>query len=170
MFSFYGKSEPQTPNQEDRSSRASTPTSSKKKKKSSKGKPSFQMVELNEGGAPGSPDIESHHLHRTSTDIVNAAEGAEGMDLDGDISVVQSTGDGKQIKFKKAKKLRRAASKHYLKHLNDAKASRFRDWKRDQLIHAIVFTKKLELRGEKTIETEALRDLCESVRRNDVVA
>lgn len=108
-----------------------------------------------------------HQLHRTSTDIVEAAQAAQNMELSGDISVVESRGDGNQIKFKKAKKLRRAASKHYLKHLNETKTSRFKDWKRDHLIHVIVFNKKLELRNEKGLDTEALRELCESLYPED---
>lgn len=167
MFSFYTKNDPQTPSSPPRERGAEMPrTSSKKKKKSSKSKQSFQMIEIpmiEDESESRSTSRREHQLHRTSTDIVEAAQAAQSLELSGDMSVVESRGDGNQIKFKKAKKLRRAASKHYLKHLNETKTSRFKDWKRDHLIHVIVFNKKLELRNEKGLDTEALRELCESV-------
>lgn len=76
-------------------------------------------------GSPTSPDME-RHIDRTSTEILAAAEAAESSEMDGNLSVVESRTDGKQIKFKKAKKIRKAASKHYLKHLQETKASRFK--------------------------------------------
>lgn len=121
------------------------------------------MVNFSENNVPLSPSSNEHQLHRTSTDIVDAAEAAEHSEADGDISFAESKSDGTKIQFKKAKKLGRKASKHYLKHLTENKPNRFKDWKRDHLIRLIIFHKKIELRNEKLLETEALRDLCESL-------
>jgi hypothetical protein len=60
--------------------------------------------------------------------VVLAAEDADHdvEEGEGNVTVVTSIEDVRQIKFKKAKKFRKIASKHYMKHLNEGKGGRFK--------------------------------------------
>lgn len=133
MFSsFYAKSE-ESKSPKNGSKKKGTPTKKKKSRHQNNG--DFQaivtvdphLMPMEMYAAPQYDEEANRHMVRTSTFDATIAEAAEGVGHeDGpEISVINNRGDGRDIKFKKAKRLKKVASKHYLKHL-ESKMSRFK--------------------------------------------
>lgn len=76
-----------------------------------------------------------HRMDTIEEGVINAAENTEKDGADGAPAVVQSNPDGKAIKFKKAKKLKKTMSKHYMRHLNEIGGGRFKVSSHHYLCH-----------------------------------